>query len=200
MNRSAALLFAAAAACAPVYSATPKQNEQVAQLYERGLAGDSQAVMDCVLKLEAILKSEPKNQLARVYLGSAYTMRSRDLGFGPGKLSTLNKGVALMDEASAAAPDDAQVRLVRALTDQSLPFFAGRRKKAQDELCALAEILEHDSKRLAPADRQRLFLNAGRVAHERGDAQRAANFWRLGLTNPVDPKLTAELNAALAQP
>lgn len=200
MNRCAAIWLAVAAACAPAYSATPKENEQVAQLYERGLAGDSQAVMDCIATLEAILKSEPKNQLARVYLGSAYTMRSRDLGFGPGKLRTLNKGIALMDEARAGAPDDAQVRLVRALTDQSLPFFVGRRKTAQDEFCALAEMVEHDPKRLAPADRQRLLLNAGRVAQERGDVQTATRFWRLGLTNPVDPKLTAQLNTALAQP
>jgi len=182
----------------PAGSAQP-ENERVTALYQRGLAGDAQAVAQCITALESIVKSEPENQVARVYLGSAYTLRSRDLGFGPEKLRTLNKGLALMDEAASAAPANARLRLVRALTNQSLPFFVGRRKAARDELFALAEIIQRAPTKLSANDQQLLYLNAGLAARESGDKATAMRFWRLGLTKPADPKLTAELNAALTK-
>jgi hypothetical protein len=64
---------------------------EIMKLYQRGLVGDKQAVTDCITMLEALLKNEPTNQLARVYLGSAYTLRSRDLNLGPEKLLALKR-------------------------------------------------------------------------------------------------------------
>jgi hypothetical protein len=104
-----------------------------------------------------------------------------------------------MDEAASAAPANARVRLVRALTNQSLPFFVGRRKAARDELFALAEIIQRAPTKLSANDQQLLYLNAGLAARESGDKATAMRFWRLGLTKPADPKLTAELNAALTK-
>ena len=102
-------------------SASPNEQKEIQDFYRRGLAGDQDAVNQCIDKLEAVLKIEPANQLARVYLGSAYTLRSRDLGFGPKKLSTLKRGIAVMDDAVAAVPDDPKVRLTRALTAEACP-------------------------------------------------------------------------------
>ncbi|MGZ5005195.1 MAG: hypothetical protein ACXV8H_06725, partial [Chthoniobacterales bacterium] len=107
-------------------AAAPNEQKEIQDLYRRGLAGDKEAVRQCIDKLEAALAAEPKNQLARVYLGSAYTLRSRDLGFSPRKLQALRHGLALMDEAVAAAPNESKIRLVRALTTSSLPGFLGQ--------------------------------------------------------------------------
>jgi tetratricopeptide (TPR) repeat protein len=171
---------------------------EITKLYQRGLVGDKQAVTDCITTLEALLKNEPNNQLARVYLGSAYTLRSRDLSLGPQKLPALKKGIALMDEAVAATPDDAHIRLVRALTNQSLPFFFGKRTAARQDFEELVAIVSKNPEKLAPGDRQLLFLNAGIIAKQGGDKERALDLWRRGLLTPVDPKLTQELNAVLA--
>ncbi len=171
---------------------------EITKLYQRGLIGDKQAVTDCIATLEALLKNEPNNQLARVYLGSAYTLRSRDLSLGSQKLLALKKGTTLMDEAVAATPDDAHVRLVRALTNQSLPFFLGRRATARQDFEELVASISKNPEKLAPGDRQLLFLNAGVVAKQGGDKARASDLWKRGLCAPVDPKLTQELNAALA--
>jgi hypothetical protein len=86
---------------------------------------------------------------------------------------------------------------VRAVTNQSIPFFLGRRKIARDELYALTEIIQRDPTKLAANDQQLLYLNAGLAAKQDGDKETAVKFFRLGLTKPADPKLTAELNAAL---
>ncbi|MGH8164388.1 MAG: hypothetical protein ACREP1_08655, partial [Rhodanobacteraceae bacterium] len=94
---------------------------KIAGLYARGLAGDPQAVIDCVAALEQVLALRPNDQLARVYLGSAETLRSRDLPFGIAKWNALRHGMALMDEAAAAAPDNGKVQLLRAVTYEAFP-------------------------------------------------------------------------------
>ena len=72
-------------------SASGAEQERIADLYARGLAGNEKAVIDCIAALEARLTTQPDDQLARVYLGSAWTLRSRDLSISPGKLSALRK-------------------------------------------------------------------------------------------------------------
>jgi hypothetical protein len=199
MKRCAIVLFALAVGLALVHAGERSENDRVAALYQRALAGDARAVVDCIAALDSILKTEPGNQLARVYLGSAYTLRSRDLSFGREKLNTLKQGLALMDAAVSAAPSNARVRLIRAVTNESMPFFLGRRTIARDELYALAEIVRRDPTKLDAEDRQLLYLNAGLAAKQSGDKEAAVKLWRLGLTKPADPKLTAELTAALAK-
>jgi hypothetical protein len=185
-----ALLFCAS-------SASAAEQERIADLYARGLAGDEKAVIDCIAALEARLTTEPGDQLARVYLGSAWTLRSRDLSIGPGKLSALRKGLALMDEAAAAAPNDAKVLLLRAVTNEALPVFLGRRKVAREQLNELVGLVEKDPARLSPADQQLLFLKAGEAAQRAGEKARARQLWERGLTISADAKLQAEIKAAL---
>lgn len=172
----------------------------IAALYTRGLAGDNQAVSDCIAALEKLLLERPNDELARVYLGSAYTLRSRDLAIGPAKLSALRKGIALMDAAAAAAPQNARVQLVRAVTNEALPAFLGRHKIARQQLDQLVVQVEKDPAKLTAADRQLLYLNAGESAQRAGDKERARELWRRGDALKADAKLTQEIKAMLAQP
>ena len=192
-----ALLFAALAL--PGAPAVPN-DPVITTLYARGLAGDRQAVTDCIAALEKLLAAQPNDQVARVYLGSAYTLRSRDLSIGPAKLTALRKGIALMDEAAAAASDDARVQLTRAVTNEALPTFLGRRKVARQQLDQLVALVERDPAKLKPADQQLLYLNAGEAAKRAGDKERARELWRRGAALKADAKLTQEIKTALAQP
>jgi tetratricopeptide (TPR) repeat protein len=194
-----ALLGAALVAPGALLHATPADSA-IAELYERGLRGNEQAVVDCISALEAKLAVQPNDQLARVYLGSAWTLRSRDLAIGPGKLSALRKGLTLMDAAAAAAPDNAEVLLLRAVTNEALPVFLGQRKVARAQLDELLDRLEKGSAKLKPADQQLLYLNAGEAAKRAGDKERARELWRRGAALKADAKLTQEITAALTQP
>ena len=178
--------------------AAVSEQEVVHQLYQRGLAGDKRAVDECIAKVELRLRTEPGNQLARVYLGSAYTLRSRDLGFGPRKITALRHGLALMDEAVTAAPNDAHVRLLRALTTQALPSLLGRRKSAQDDFEALVTMLAKAPDTLSASDQQTVYYYAGVAAQQSGNAARASELWKDAARHPVDFELTAKVNAALA--
>jgi hypothetical protein len=180
-------------------SASGAEQERIADLYARGLAGNEKAVIDCIAALEARLTTQPDDQLARVYLGSAWTLRSRDLSISPGKLSALRKGIALMDEAAAAAPNDAKVLLLRAVTEEALPVFLGRRKAAREQLNELVALLEKDPLKLPPADQQLLYLNAGEAAQRAGEKARARALWERGLAIAADAKLKAEIRTALEE-
>lgn len=145
------ILVAALLITAQLESA-PNEQKEIQDLYRRGLAGDKEAVTQCIDKLEAALATQPNNQAARVYLGSSYTLRSRDLGFGPRKLQALRRGLALMDEAVAAAPNEYKIRLVRALTTSSLPAFLGQRTNSRKDFEWLAQLAQKNPERFEPED------------------------------------------------
>lgn len=177
--------------------ADPPNEKAIAELYARGLAGDAQAVRDCVAALEQTLAAQPNDQLARVYLGSAETLRSRDLPFGLAKWRALRHGIALMDEAAAAAPENARVQLLRGVTFEAFPAVLGKAATARAALDDLVRKVEQDPEKLRLADRQLLYLNAGEAAKKAGDDARAAALWKRGAAFEGDPKLTAEIERAL---
>ena len=177
--------------------AVSADEKQINELYRRGLAGDKEAVEQCIAGLEEAVKSQPGNQLARVYLGSAYTLRSRDMGFGPKKLQVLKQGVALMDEAVAAAPSNPKVRLVRALTTSALPGILGYARASRKDFAELAEVAERSPEKFGPGDLQIIFYNAGLAAQKAGDKTRAVALWRAALQHPVDAALAGKTKSAL---
>ena len=105
-----------------------------------------------------------------------------------------------MDEAAAAAPNDGDLLLLRAVTNEALPVFLGRRKVARGQLDELLARLEKGSVKLKPADEQLLYLNAGEAAKRAGDMERARELWRRGAALKANVKLTEEITVALTQP
>lgn len=184
--------------------ATAAPNEStIALLYARGLAGDKAAVIDCIAALKQVLAQQPNDHLARVYLGSAETLRSRDLSFGLTKWRMLQTGIAEMEKAAAAAPEDARVQLLRAITYESFPAILGRREQARLALEKLVAAVERDPQKLSLRDRQLLYLNAGKAEKISGNRARATILWQRGAAlaaDPnADPRLGAELRAALRE-
>lgn len=167
-------------------TAAPNEQEEIQEFYRRGLAGDKEAVEQCIVKLEAVLTSRPGNQLARVYLGSAYTLRSRDLGFGPKKLQALKRGLAVMDEAVAAAPDDPKVRLARALTTAALPGFFGRSAQSRKDFALLAGTADQSPQQFDDGELQIVYYNAGLAAKASREHARARTLWEKALRYPID--------------
>ena len=160
MRFARVLVFFFSLACS--LKAAPNEQKEIQELYRRAVAGDKNAVSQCIEKLEAVLTTDPKNQLARVYLGSSYTLRSRDLGFGPTKLRTLRQGLAVMDEAVGTAPNEYKIRLVRALTTSSLPAFLGQRTKSKNDFEWLAQMAKKNPDSFEPDDLQIIRENSGR--------------------------------------
>jgi len=193
------LSLAATAFFLTIICAGGADQKQIQELYRRGLEGDKTAVEQCIGALESALQEEPGNQLARVYLGSAYTLRSRDMGFGPTKLRVLKQGAAVMNEAVAAAPDNPKVRLARALTTSALPGILGYAAESRKDFEQLAEIAQRAPEKFGRGDLQIVFYNAGEAAQKSGHRARATELWQEALRHPVDDTLTQKTKAALAR-
>ncbi len=178
-------------------AANPPDAEEIARAYKRALAGDKQAVESCIKLLEVAVAQQPANQVARVYLGSAYTLRSRDLSFGPGKLATLKQGLAMMDAAVTAAPDNPRVRLVRALTTDSLPFFLGRKQSTAADFEWLVASARANPQQFTEGDLQTIYFSAGNAAKVRGDHAQAIALWKQAALHPADAGIRAKISAAL---
>jgi tetratricopeptide (TPR) repeat protein len=190
---AAALLVSLTSAAAPLPG-----EQQIHKLYQRGLSGDKEAVEQCIATLEAVLQSQPNNQRARVYLGSAYTLRSRDLPIGPQKIKVLRQGLAVMDEAVAAAPNEPKVRLTRALTNQALPGFLGRSGSAREDFRVLAAAAEQTPQKFERGDLQLIFYNAALAAKKNGDRTRAAELLRKAQRHSADATLARKVEAEIA--
>ena len=162
-------------------------------LHDRGVEGDAKAVVECIETLEAVLAREPENQLARVYLGSAYTLRSRDLWIGPKKLESLKHGGKLMDQAVAADPGNPRVRLVRAVNSLKLPRLFNRRKLALEDF----ETLLKQTGDLSAPEKQAVYYFAGMAFKEEGQKQRGAELWREGLKLDPSTAVAAKIRAEL---
>ncbi len=192
------LFLAVLLLCLASAQAAPNEPQKIQALYRRALEGEKPAVLQCITALEALLESEPTNQLARVYLGSTYGLLSRDLGIGPKKLSTLKRGVAIMDEAVAAAPNEPKVRLIRALTTAALPGFLGYRARTREDFKTLAQMADAQPTKFEEGDLQIVYYHAGLEAKTAGDRAQAVTHWQKALAHPADPQLSAKIRTELA--
>lgn len=171
------------------------------ELHDRGVEGDKEAVKEAIRHLEGMLAADSSNQLARVYLGSAFTLLSRDLPPGSEKLSKLIQGGRLMDEAVAAAPYDVRVRFVRAVNYYHLPSVFGKKKIARAELLALNNMIDTSSQKLGPVEKQGVRYYAALALHDEGrkaeaiDALRAAH--AIAPQSPLASTIAARLDHAV---
>jgi len=173
------------------------------RLHDLGAAGDKDAVISCVEMLEMLCERDPKNHLARVYLGSAYTLRSRDLPPGPGKLDALVKGGKLMDQAVADAPNDPRVRLVRAINNLELPAIFRRRPVAYEDLEWLLETARKNSPKtsvqLRADELQAVYFFGGLALQKQKRKDEAAAAWRDGIRLNSKSPLAVRMREALGE-
>ena len=118
------------------------------------LNGDSDQI-DAQIKLfENQLKTNANDQLARVYLGSAYALRAKASFWPITKLKYLKRGEKFMDEAVHKAPKQPRVRLIRAIASYKIPKKLGRRKVAIADFEKLTPIASDNASDLENKERQ----------------------------------------------
>ncbi len=169
---------------------------KIRALHDAGAGGDKQAVRDCVARLERMLETEPNDQLARVYLGSALTLLSRDLPPGPAKLDTLVRGGTLMDEAVAAEPGNLRVRLVRAVNSFELPPIFGRRETAYQDFALLLRAARGKKSVLSPEELQAIFFFSGQALKAQRRGEEAVTAWHEGIALDRSSDLAREMRKA----
>jgi len=95
-----------------------------------GKKQEEEAVKRAEQYLTKLLAIESQNALAMVYYGSVLTMKARDTLFPWKKKKYMEQGFASMDQAVMLAPDEPEIRLIRAINSTSVPKMFKRLKIA----------------------------------------------------------------------
>jgi tetratricopeptide (TPR) repeat protein len=133
-----------------------EENQQDAKLLQQiglcyhsiGEAGDADAVVRSIEFLEKAAKLQPNDNEIKAWLGSATSMRARDAVFWE-KMNYSNQGIALMDAAMSAEPDNISIRIIRGNNYLNAPSFLGKDGTAVSDLeFAASKLHGSDNKEL----------------------------------------------------
>lgn len=160
-----------------------------------------EATKQLVPMLEDLTKELPENALLQCYLGSAYTLASRDAWIGPQKYSFLKKGLETMDAAVKRAPDSVSVRFVRAMNNYMLPFFIGRTDNAREDFQILLKQLEEggDTLALNTETKQGIYHFAGSCMRDLKHKKRAVECWNKSIALDPQSRMAEMSREALAK-
>jgi hypothetical protein len=151
--------------------------------YDKSLKGDAKETKALTADLEKMTQDQPLNFLLQAYLGSVYTLDSRDAWPGPGKLTYLKDGGKWLDGAVASAPDNPAVRFIRAMDYYELPFFFGKGKEARDDFQILLKQIDGETKTpyvLNVETQQAIYYYAGLSFKELSEMPQAKDAWMRG--------------------
>ncbi|MCX6934846.1 MAG: hypothetical protein NTZ01_01405 [Verrucomicrobia bacterium] len=172
---------------------------QIYEMHFLSESGNEDATRRLVAWLEELTAEQPDNGILLVYLGSAYTLASRDAFIGPGKLRYLISGRDCMDRAVAMRPDDPNVRFIRAINNYHLPTFFNRRSIARDDFRRLVDQLGKNPECLDALTSQAIYYYAGLCFAQLEEEQNARNSWQKGLDLKIPSPLTAKITQELSQ-
>ena len=172
---------------------------QIYEMHSLAESGNEDATRRLVAWLEELTAEQPENGILLVYLGSAYTLASRDAFIGPGKLRYLMSGRDCMDRAVALRPEDPNVRFIRGINNYHLPTLFNRRSIARDDFRKLVDQLSQNPKCLDPLTSQAIYYYAGLCFAQLEEEKNARSSWQKGLDLKISGPLTAKISQELDQ-
>ena len=178
----------------------PFLNENVIaiqKLHDQSADGDKEATDLLISTLESLIKYDPQNQLYHVYLGSAFTLKSRDVFPGPSKLRYLKEGLKGMDAAVKKDPKNCSVRFIRAINNYYLPSFINRRDNAREDFEILLRQIETDPGNLNSRTLQAIHYFAGLAFKQTNRDEEARQTWQKGLLLNSDEGLNQKIKAEI---
>ena len=131
------------------------------------LQGNVKQIDVQIAKFEQQLANNPKDSLAKAFVGSACALRAKHGKWGPSKLKFLKRGRKLMEEAVTASPSDARVRMVRAIAYSKIPKRFGVRDIAVKDFQALLPATKKGDS-LTKSERQAILYYAALTYREEG--------------------------------
>ena len=195
----------ASAASAHVAAVDPFSDpliKQVQARHEKAVKGDTKETKALTTDLEKWTKEQPDNHLLQAYLGSVYTLDSRDAWPGPGKLTYLRNGGKELDAAVAAAPDNPAVRFVRAIDYYELPWIFGKGQTARDDFVTLLKEVDGETKSpyvLGTETQQAIYYYAGLSFKQMSQPDNAKKAWLRGQALDAKSDLAVKIGAELAR-
>ena len=180
---------------------TDPQIKMIVERQRKAVAGDTKETKALTADLQKWTAAQPENHLLQAYLGSLYTLDSRDAWPGPGKLTFLRDGGRLLDAAVAADPLNPAVRFVRAVDYFQLPSIFGKRQTARDDLQTLLKQAKGEIKcpyQLDTGTAQAIYYYAGLSLKQQWLDPEAREVWQRGWKLDPSSLLAAKIHGELA--
>ena len=150
------------------------------ELHDDAQNGDKSALKPAIMALRRLRREDPWHAETAVYLGSAYAIAARDGWLGPSRIIDVARSVHHLNTALDFAPDNFEVRMVRASVQSHMPGIFGRRGAAIEDALVLDQMFRRlEDPRPAIALRMLpIYDFLARTAPERGnwsEGRRKAN-------------------------
>ncbi len=175
------------------------QFELAKALYFLAVEGDDPAAIESHGLFAALHQQDPDDPVILAYHGSTVMLQARRYLLPWKKMDRANSGLALMDRAIAAAPEQPEVRFVRAMSTANLPGFFERQPQTLADFAWLmdrADAIE-EAAALEPPHLAAALYRYGVLCAEadRPDDARAA--WRRAIDAAPDSGVAADARRAL---
>lgn len=119
--------------------------------------------------LSVYLDKVPDDVVVQAYLGSSYAMLARDSGAVIKRLSNVNKGIDILNNAVKKAPDNFVVRMVRGSVFYELPTMFNYTKEAFEDFSYV--VSRFGSEPMADNELQaEVYYKLGKLASKKGDS------------------------------
>lgn len=143
-----------------------------------GVEGDRKAVKRAKDLFEKLLELEPQNAEALAWCGSVLTLKGRDILFPISKLGYVNDGIEKMDKVVELAPDNINVRMIRAHNSLNLPGIFHRIEIAITDFEHLLTLREKRQEEFSKSLLAKIFLGLGSAYKKKEDMVKARENWR----------------------
>jgi hypothetical protein len=124
-------------------------------------------------------------------------MRARDAFWPNTRLDYVKRGLNAMDAAVKLAPDDAEVRLVRALNNVQMPNFLNRDEIARNDFEWIWEKVQGQPEKYRNDLKQNVALHYGLSLHKNKRLEEAKQVWKKGIEIEPSSDLAREIRLHL---
>ncbi|WOO41108.1 hypothetical protein [Rubellicoccus peritrichatus] len=164
---------------------------------ELALNDDEDAIDKAIDQFEYILEQDPTRVKAMAFIGSLTVLKARYSSIFT-KLSHAEKGFDILDKAVETAPDDPDVRLIRAANSSEVPGFLGRSDEAEADFDWLLANIELNPDWFNDGLRRSVYFYAGEFALKKDDDS-AVELLLAAQTTPGASRLEHRIDEALEE-
>ncbi len=175
--------------------------QQARELYYQGAGGDKQAYEHADKLFTELYRQRGNDARVKAYYGSLRLLEASHTWALWKKNGLSKEGIQLMDSAVSEAPDDLEVRFVRAATTYDLPGFFHRKEQSERDFDVLAERAEIAARegslepRLAAAS---LYYH-GEFLRDAGKKQAAMASWKQAIVIAPESRAAGQSRDALSK-
>lgn len=116
-------------------------------LYYRAVAGDEAARKQSAAEFKRLAARDPEDPEVMAYRGSLDLLEAGKTWAVWRKYELSKQGMLLLDQAVERAPENLEVRFVRAATTRKLPAFFDRKQQSKDDLTFLSGRVDSAARR-----------------------------------------------------